>query len=318
VDVLDLTLQLSIVGFMVGSLAGVGLGLTPDKALAPLRNRRFVGLSLVLSWVVCPAVAWFLLQLIPLDRPYATGLLLLALAPCAPFAPLMVEAARGDSAYLAAFMVLSTVTTVVFMPIGVPLLIEGLSADPWTLARPLLLFVLLPLLAGMVLKARRPSLAHRTRTLCEILTNVAAVMAGLVLAILHGRDFVEAVGSYAIATQVVFVATVTLAAELLGRRLPDEQRSVLTIGICTRNLGAALAPLAFDGDPRAVVMIMVAIPVTAGTAALTARWLSSRALRHARLTSRAAEQLAGAGRARQRSGEHAESFGSLGRGRERR
>jgi bile acid:Na+ symporter, BASS family len=49
---------------------------------------------------------------------------------------------------------------------------------------------------------------------------------------------------------------------------------VLTLGMCSRNLGAALAPvMAIEPDPRAMVMLAIAIPVTVGISALTARWL---------------------------------------------
>jgi BASS family bile acid:Na+ symporter len=87
----------------------------------------------------------------------------------------------------------------------------------------------------------------------------------------------DAIGSYAIAAQVVFVAGITVAAHLSGAGLADRQRSVLTIGVCTRNLGAALAPLsAVDADPGSLVMIAIAAPVTLVMSSLAARWLTPR------------------------------------------
>jgi len=265
--------------FMVGSFAGVGLGLAPRDALAPLRNARFVALTLTVSWVVSPAIAYLVLHLIAIEPPYATGLLLLALAPCAPFAPAMVQTARGDPAYLAAFTVLSAAVTVVVMPLAVPVLVQGLSADPITIARPLLLFVLLPLLAGTIVKSIHGRAAERLRSPVALLTNIVGGALMVALVVVFGRAVYDAIGSYAILTQIVFLVALGLAAHVLGGGLSDRQRSVVTIGVCTRNLGAALAPLtAVDGDPRAIVMIAIGAPVTIAVSAIVARWLGRRAV----------------------------------------
>lgn len=274
---LDFALQATVVVFMIGTLGGVGLGLAARDVGAPLKDAPFVALSLVLCWVVCPAIALLLLQLVPLDPGYATGLLLLALAPCAPFAPAMAQIARGDLAYMAAFVLLSAASTVVMMPIATPLLVEGLSPEPAAIARPLALFVLLPLLVGMAVHAWSCVAADRVRPVIAVITNVVALTLLVLTGVLHGGSVLDAVGSFAIATQVLFFVAVTAATYLLASGLPPERRSVLTLGLCTRNLGAALAPLAaIDHDPRAMVMIVIAVPVTLGVSLGAARWLARR------------------------------------------
>ncbi|MCK7490681.1 MAG: hypothetical protein MZW92_02035 [Comamonadaceae bacterium] len=55
--------------------------------------------------------------MIPLEAPYAMGLILIGLAPCAPFLPMMVDRARGDMGYTASFMLLAAVGMVVTMPL---------------------------------------------------------------------------------------------------------------------------------------------------------------------------------------------------------
>lgn len=71
---------------------------------------------------MCPAPAYALTKVIPLEPPYAIGMILLGMAPCAPFLPMMVDKARGDLAYAAAFMLLASVVTVVYMPLAVPVM----------------------------------------------------------------------------------------------------------------------------------------------------------------------------------------------------
>ena len=171
-DVTALALQASLFVFMISSLAGVGLGVAPRDVLPPLTNGRFVLLMLASGWLVGPAVALVLLRMIPIDRPYATALLLLALAPGAPFAPAMMRIARGDPAYVAAFMVVSAAVTVIVLPLGVPLLIPGATANAWDIARPLALLVVAPMVSGSAIRGLWPRrrrargtdrVAHRTR-----------------------------------------------------------------------------------------------------------------------------------------------------------
>jgi len=277
-DVSALAMQISVVAFMIGSLGGVGLSVAPRDVLAPLTHGRFVLLTLAIGWLAGPACALLLLWAMPLDQPYATALLLLALAPCAPFAPPMMRTAGGDPAYVAAFMVLSAVVTVLVMPVGVPLLVPGATVSAWDLARPLLLFVLAPLLAGTAVRGLWPHAAERLEPAVAAVARVATLIMLVLVTIMYGRGVLDAVGSHAILAQVVFVAVVTVVAHLAGAALSAPQRVVVTVGMSTRNIGAALAPLAaIERDPRAIVMIAIAVPVTLVAAAVTARLLARRA-----------------------------------------
>src|SRR5258707_597432 len=135
-------------------MAAAGLGLGVRDVAATFRRGRLVGLALVANFVVAPAVAWSVAAAFGLDRPYATGLVLLGAAAGAPFLPKLADLARGDAAFSVGLMLLLTVGSVAFMPVVLPLLIPGLSADPWPILRPLLLTMLLPLAGGMLVKAR--------------------------------------------------------------------------------------------------------------------------------------------------------------------
>ncbi len=269
-------MQVGVLLFMIGSLAGVGLRVVPRDAIQPLKHGRFLAISLITCWLICPLAAVFVLWAVPLAQPYAAGLLLLSLAPCAPFAPAMVQIARGDTSYLAAFMVFSAVTTVIFMPIGVPLLL-GVSISPWRIARPLLLFVLVPLVAGMTISGLNPRAAAWLRPKVEKLTVVGALAMFVPIVVLYGPGMVGAVGERAILAQAIFLLVVTVVAHALGSALRDDQRSVVTLGICTRNLGAALAPIsAVAEDERGVVMIAIGAIATLIWSAIVARRIARR------------------------------------------
>jgi predicted Na+-dependent transporter len=78
---------------MVGNLLEVGLKLRLPEAARALRDARFVALSVLWAFVLCPAFA-VLLTSRPLAEPCAVGLLFLGMAP-ARHSFLFSERARG-------------------------------------------------------------------------------------------------------------------------------------------------------------------------------------------------------------------------------
>ena len=272
-------LRVALVLFIAGSLLEVGLRVPLHEAFAALADWRFTAATLLWAFVVCPALAIALTWLVPLEPSHAAGLLLLAMAPGAPFLPAVAARAGGPPAYVAAFFVVATIGTVAYMPFAVPLLV-GFTADPWTIARPLVMFIVMPLMAGAALQAAAPRTAARLLPLVHGVAIAATVPVIVLVAISYWRDVVGAFGSYAIATQCAFLTIATVGAYALSSGLPEGQRRVLALGLCTRNIGAAAAPLLAAGaDRRAMVMIVVAVPTTIVGAALASRWLSRRKVR---------------------------------------
>ena len=277
IEILQKLLGITLVIFMVGNLLEMGLKLRLDEAFKSLRNVRFVMLTLLWSFVLCPALAVLLTKIIPLAEPYALGLLFLGMAPAAPFLPVLSQRAGGDLSYVAAFMVLAAVGTVVFMPFAVPLLVTGFTADAWTIAKPLVFYIAAPLAVGVAVRRFSEAFAERAHPVVKKVTAVDSLVLLAIIFWIYGKDFLGAVGSYAIGTQILYYAIVTAAAYGLGFGLPRSQKSVLALGLCTRNIGAAVAPLmAVPGtDQRAIVMCCLAMIITivmgVGAAAVFAR-----------------------------------------------
>lgn len=276
---LEILLKVSLVIFMVGNLLDMGLRLQVAEALRGLRDLRFVAASLLWGFVVLPALAYAIAAFLPMAHPFAMGLVLLGMAPCAPFLPPMVDKARGDMGLAAAFMLLTAVVTVAYMPVAVPLLVHGLSAGAWTIAKPLVLFLLLPLMIGLVLQRRSPGLAERLHPLVKRATGIDTIAMLLLCVAVYGKEFVELIGSHAIGAQVLFFAAATVAPYWLGFGLPRAQKTVLSLGMATRNLGAAFAPLfAIPGvDQRAIVMVAFGVLMQASFSFAAATYLGRNA-----------------------------------------
>jgi BASS family bile acid:Na+ symporter len=266
-------LKLSVFGFLGGSMGAIGLALTPREVVAPLRAWRFVLLALFLNFMLAPALAWLLTVVIPLDRANAAGLLLLGGAAGAPFLPKLVETARGDLAPAAALMVLLTICTILFLPLALPVMIPGLNADPWSIARPLLVLIIGPLVAGMGIKSRARAFASRAAPVLARFGNASLLLLFVLLVVLNGPALLAAIGSGAILAALIFFTALFVFGWLLG----GSQRGVLSLATAARNFGAALAPAEkCFADPKVTVMIVVGAMVCLVVTFIAAGWVRRR------------------------------------------
>jgi BASS family bile acid:Na+ symporter len=258
-------------------MLAAGLSLRPRAILAPLRDVRLVLAAIALNFVVAPVFAVLLTLVIPLERPHAIGLLLLGGAAGAPFLPKLAESAGGDVGFAVALMILLTVGTTFFMPLVLPLLIPGLQAGPWSIARPLVVFILTPLAIGMLLQSLVPVFCAAYQPALAKLGNISAIVLIALLVVLHFYDLLGVVGSGALAVGAVFIAGLGLAGYLLGGSR-EEIRGVLGLGTGARNVGAALVPASQSfSDPRVVIMLVACTIVMLIVLVPAARWLRRKA-----------------------------------------
>lgn len=260
---MELLLKISLVVFMAGNLMEMGLRLDAEDAIRGLRNVKFVIYTLIWGFVIGPAVAYLITQFIPLDKPYATGLILLGMAPCAPFVPLFVTKAKGDLGFTAAYMFLVAIGTIIFMPFAVPFMVKGLSVSAWAIAKPLLIMILLPLLVGGVIRRNSAKLAGKMQPIVKKITMVFTLIVFILLIVIYYKGIVSAMGSLSILSLLIFFTVIMLGTYFLAFGLNYKQKIVLSIGNSTRNLGAAIAPLfaATAIAPEAIIIIVLSLPV---------------------------------------------------------
>ena len=251
----------TIVIFMVGNLLEVGLRLKVNEALAVFRNVRFLMTSLVWCFVLGPALAVLLTKLIPLAAPYAIGLVLLGMAPCSPAIAVMRKKSGGSLAYMSAFMLIAYAGTVLLMPFMVPWLVKGFAADPWTIAKPLLFFITIPLIIGAAIRHVTETTAEKAAPIVNKVTGLNTIILCLVLLWVYRGEIFSAVGTYAIGSQILCYALLGFGSYLLSFGLSYEQKAPMVLGICTRNVGPALATLfgVASAPQGAITMCILAI-----------------------------------------------------------
>src|SRR5215471_832713 len=139
--------------FVVSSMLAVGLSLTIGQIVAPLRDLRLVVLALVANFILMPVGAFAISRFLQLDPSLFIAFLLLGCAAGAPFLPKLASVAGGNLAFAVGLMVMLMVLTVGYMPLVLPRLMEGVTVDAGKIARSLVVLMMLPLAAGLAVKA---------------------------------------------------------------------------------------------------------------------------------------------------------------------
>jgi BASS family bile acid:Na+ symporter len=250
--------NLSTLVFVVTSMLVMGLSLTVAQIMAPLRNTRLVILALAANFVLVPLAAYLIKALFPLSDGLKIGLILVSTAAGAPFLPRLAQIAKGNLAFSVGLMVLLMVFTIAYMPLVLPRLLPGVSVDPWSIARPLILLMLIPLSIGLFIRARYAAIAgalHPYLAKASTIALILLIAAGLLA---HFNTILGVVGGGGIIAVFVFLALAFVFGYFLGGR-DGSIRSVLGLGTAQRNLSAALviATANFAGNPDVIVMVLV-------------------------------------------------------------
>jgi BASS family bile acid:Na+ symporter len=257
-QLLSLIMNLSTLVFVVTSMLAMGLSLIVAQIMAPLRNARLVILALVANFVLVPIVAYLITSIYPLSDGLKIGLLLVSTAAGAPFLPRLAQIAKGNLAFSVGLMVLLMVFTIAYMQLVLPQLLQGVSVDPWSIARPLILLMLIPLAIGLLIKARYAQIADAVHPYLARASTIALILLITAGLLAHLSAVLGVFGNGGIIALLLFLALAFGFGYLLGGK-DGGIRSVLGLGTAQRNLSAALviATANFADEPDVIVMVLV-------------------------------------------------------------
>lgn len=258
-EILSAILRVSLLVFVVSSMLAMGLSLTVGQIIEPLRSVRIVLIALAANFIAVPLIGWGIGELLSLDEGLAIGLTIMATAAGAPFLPKLAAAAQGDMAFSVGLMVLLMVVTVGYMPLVLPLLIEGVDVDPAAIASSLIFLMLLPLAIGLLVRWRYESMAEGLQPLMTQTSTVAiAALLGAGV-IVNFDDIVDLIGTGGFIAILLFLA-ISGAIGYFGGGSDPGTRSVLGLGTAQRNLSAALVVGGqnFSDTPGVITFIIVA------------------------------------------------------------
>lgn len=256
---LTVVAQVGILTFVLSGMAGLGLNLKVSQILRPLRDAKLLVLVLLANFVVVPGLAILAARVLPMDESAATAIVLIGCCAGAPFLPTLAGLAKGDPGLAVGTMVLLMVLTVAFAPLVVPLAIEGAAVSTWDIAQSLIVFMLLPLVAGLLVNARWPEAAAAVAGGFNKASTTGLAIGVVAALLVTWREVLGAVGSWVfIGTAIVILAGLAAGwLSGLGRRSGD--RIVLGLASAQRNISAALVIAASLGNEVVVSTLVAAL-----------------------------------------------------------
>ncbi|MEH1900960.1 MAG: bile acid:sodium symporter [Nostoc sp.] len=256
-EILAVIDKLALFTFIVFTMLGAGLGLTVQQIWEPLRSPRLVILSLLTNFVLVPLFVYLLLEVVNLSEPLRDGLLIMAVASGPPALPKLAQIVKGNVAFSVGLMMLLMVGTIFYMPLVLPLVVQGVQINSWEIAKPLLLMMVSPLVIGLFIKAKFAAIVPTIQPILFKLSNAGLLLGLVVRLVIHTNDIIGLLKTGAIFVCAVFIIFSFSVGYLLGGPGIDTQR-VLGVGTAQRNFAAALlvATSNFD-DPSVVSIIMV-------------------------------------------------------------
>ena len=256
---LEVASQVLVLIFVLSTLFSVGLLVSVRPVLAALQQRRSLAVALCANFVVLPGAALALCWGLQLAPPMQAALLLVTTAPGSPVMLRLNEFARGDQAKAVGLLVLLMSLTMVYQPLVLPMLLPGLSVSPMPIARTLVLTVLLPLVLGLLLKARWPALAGHLRPALARLGNISAVLSCFILLPLVYLDALKdvALNGSGLLVLLFYLPLAVGAGWWLGG--PDaNQRRLLALVCGQGNMGAAFVIAAHNfNNPLVIAMLLL-------------------------------------------------------------
>jgi predicted Na+-dependent transporter len=254
--------ELLVLVFVVSTMLGTGLMLTPRDIVASLRDRRWLVRAVLVNIVVLPALALGISHLLRLDTVSSTALLMLATAPGGPALVKTAMMAKGDTALAVGLVVCLLSVGVVTQPLLLPLLLDGVKVSAGAILRMLLFTVAAPLLLGLAVRARHPSLAAWLLLPMQRVSTVSLIFALILLPALHAQELLELASSGALPAALLFVAVCAAAGWLIGGPQAGRRR---TLSLCCSqpNLAAALVIATQNfHDQRITLMLILLLIAT--------------------------------------------------------
>jgi BASS family bile acid:Na+ symporter len=257
-----------MVGFLVFAVA---LDLTWDQFGGVLKKPKALGIGLLAQYLILPGVAFSIGLLMAATPSIALGLLLVACCPAGALSNYLTGVARGSVATSVSMTATSTLFSVVATPIlfafwasmnpEAKAVLERIEIDPKRVATLLLLMLIIPVAAGMIIRAKRPKTADKIRVWAR---RIAGIVFTVVVAILLLGN-IKVLGGFAkMALPPVFITFAIAVA--LGWGLARAS------GLMAADRRAVTLEVAFQNVALAIGLAVAFFPELAGVAITSILW----------------------------------------------
>jgi BASS family bile acid:Na+ symporter len=232
------------------TVLSLGMTFTVAQLTAPLRRIGLVVAMVGLSAIVIPAIAWGLATILPINDAYVDGLVLATLGAGSAGAIKAAQLAKhADLPLAVSLVVVLQLVNIVSVPIWAGQVVTGASLSGWEILKSLLELVLIPLIVGLVARARYTEHAAEWTAGLTKIANLALVVALAAGISVNWQTIVDLLWSWVLLASVLIAAiAVALGALLGGRNRETRVTTGLVSGMRFGSLGLIIIGTQLDGN----------------------------------------------------------------------
>jgi bile acid:Na+ symporter, BASS family len=204
---MDLLPSILTLLFLITAMLSVGLQITTGDLRSLLRSKGLLLRSLLANFVAVPIVGTVLARTLPFKPEAAAALLLLACTPGGISALQFTTRIKGASLFAGSNAFLLTLVAVFLSPALVALVLPGDIPVVIPYGRGLLfvlVFLLLPLVAGTLVRSRGERPAEKLSKPCAIMSAVLFIVV-LVIIMRLRKEAMNAVGKEVLLYMLIFI-----------------------------------------------------------------------------------------------------------------
>lgn len=260
---------------LIQMMMTIGIGVNLHDVAGVVRDVRLIARAILSNYVAVPAATVCLLLLFNAPPTVATGFLILAGCPGAPYGPPFSAIARGNLNVAVGLMVVLAASSAVLAPLTLQLLLpvaahgsEPVQIDALQIVKTLFAVQLLPLFGGLALRHYRPSAAGRLQTPAKRISSALNLIVVVTILILQFPLLAD-IRPRGFAGMVILLAASAIAGWILGGR-EIAVRKTMTITTSVRNvaIGLVIAAGAFPGTPAVTAVAAYGLVSLLGTLVL--------------------------------------------------
>jgi len=246
----SLTLLNGILAIVMFSIA-IDLSTRDFKSLAKAPKPVLVGLAS--QFLVLPFLTYLLVQIAQPEASVALGLILVAACPGGNISNFITHQAGGNAALSVSMTGFATVGAIVLTPINIAFwgglygpsaeILKATSIDPISIAITVSLMLVLPLILGVTLNAKRPDVTQRIRKPLQWLSMgifVAFIILALAANWAHFLAFAGGIAGLVIVHNALGFGGGYTIATLAGLSPYDRRAVTIETGIQNSGLGLVL------------------------------------------------------------------------------
>lgn len=231
-----------------------------------------IGLSLLINFILSPALAWMLGRMFLSDEPYmALGLMLISLIPTSGMTATWTERAKGNLKVALSIITVSLLVVIIGLPLVLPLVAgKLLSAGPLFILQRIMLVIVVPLVLGditrriIVAKKGQESFKGLKPLFSGLSSTGLLIVLFLIMSLSANRMIVEnpLLTLRGLAPLLVYYVVMFSASTLLSKLFPRPVGIALVYGTSVRYLALALGiavPLLGSGSNSSMVVFLVAL-----------------------------------------------------------